>query len=111
MSFQDKYPIGTVLEFLEKDCDVNKGDEAVVVGYKTNGLILDFGRPVRTNAISGWFPELHNWKVVDKLRQTTQTQISLTPKNNDGRTTCFACGGATRKAGGGAYDICTKCGR
>lgn len=36
------------------------------------------------------------------------------PKNNDGRTTCFWCGGPTKRVFGIAtdiYDICTKCGK
>jgi len=47
-----------------------------------------------------------------------RTEPGPEPKNNDGRPTCFWCVDAdgskttpTRKAGGGAYDICTKCGR
>jgi hypothetical protein len=41
---------------------------------------------------------------------TTVSTVAL-PKNNDGRSECAFCGGPTRKAGGGIYDICTKCGR
>lgn len=37
--------------------------------------------------------------------------ISELPRNNDGRTDCAFCGAPTRKAGGGVYDICTKCGK
>jgi len=40
------------------------------------------------------------------------TQVTLTiPKNNDRRNECAFCGAPTRKAGGGIYDICTKCGK
>lgn len=35
----------------------------------------------------------------------------VTPRNNDGRTTCFWCNSPTRKAGMGVYDVCTKCGK
>ena len=35
----------------------------------------------------------------------------LVPKNNDGRDTCFWCRIPTAKRGGGAYDVCPKCGR
>lgn len=33
------------------------------------------------------------------------------PRNNDGRSTCWWCNGATRSAGEGMYDVCTVCGR
>ena len=34
------------------------------------------------------------------------------PRNNDGRSECFWCPGVqTEKRGGGAYDLCPKCGR
>ena len=36
---------------------------------------------------------------------------SESPKNNDGRTSCFWCDSPTRKAGGGMYDVCTSCGK
>lgn len=110
MSLQDEYPLGTILEFLEKDCDVNKGDFATVVGHTRSGLILNFNRLIQTNSICGWSPSQHRWKIIDKL-QVSVSSHSTSPRNNDGRITCFACGAATRKAGGGIYDICTQCGR
>jgi len=42
---------------------------------------------------------------------TTTVSTTALSKNNDGRSECAFCGGPTRKAGGGIYDICTKCGR
>lgn len=40
-----------------------------------------------------------------------QNDQAPAPRNNDGRATCFWCSAPTRKAGGGAYDVCSKCGR
>lgn len=33
------------------------------------------------------------------------------PRNNDGRTTCFWCNVPTQLRGGGAYNVCPKCGK
>lgn len=33
------------------------------------------------------------------------------PASNDGLAQCAWCGAPTRKAGGGAYDVCTACGK
>ena len=40
------------------------------------------------------------------------TKFAVEPRNNDGRSECFWCPGVrTEKRGGGAYDLCPKCGR
>jgi len=40
---------------------------------------------------------------------------ALPIENNDGRTTCYACGAATKRVQGflamSTYDVCTKCGK
>ena len=37
----------------------------------------------------------------------------MTAKNNDGRTTCYACGASTKTVVGfsSSYQVCTKCGK
>jgi hypothetical protein len=40
-----------------------------------------------------------------------EVDLAVAPKNNDGRSTCFWCCVSTAKRGGGAYDVCPKCGR
>ena len=45
---------------------------------------------------------------------TAKAPVGNAPKNNDGRLTCFWCGGKTKHVEGCAtnwYDVCTLCGR
>ena len=53
----------------------------------------------------------HMW--LDELPTPGLETVSagMIPRNNDGRNTCFWCHIPTAKRGGGAYDLCPKCGR
>ena len=51
---------------------------------------------------------------LEEEQELDTNQHKETPKNNDGRTSCFWCGASTKSVPSGfvaIYDICTKCGK
>lgn len=47
-----------------------------------------------------------DWTIHDQNCDHITKPSPFTPKNNDGRETCFMCWKMTHKAGGGSYDLC-----
>jgi hypothetical protein len=43
--------------------------------------------------------------------ENVSCSVSIAPKNNDGKNSCFWCNVSTQKRGGGMYDVCPKCGK
>jgi len=53
----------------------------------------------------------NGWCYSGELLRSGVKVAQESPRNNDGRSECFWCHIPTGKRGGGAYDICPKCGR
>lgn len=115
-------------EYKVRFCDLKPGDKVRVDSYDTaikalNGTVVTLLEKTQAGNFvfyletggrhtfgPGWGPDVIGCLVGSELPATDCQQPSY-PKNNDGRTTCAWCGAPTRKAGGGAYDVCTKCGK
>lgn len=54
LSLQEKYPIGTVVEYIDPDSynDIQSGDTGEVTGYFHDGLYVQF---FKNNSICGFF--------------------------------------------------------
>jgi hypothetical protein len=123
-SIKKAFPIGCTVELLEDEVsELPVGSQGTVVGYSSQineqfgkvWLIIEWFAPIHTNTncTSGWAPYgpfTYRYKRFNVLGSNPPVGKEQ-PRNNDNRETCFWCSAPTRKAGGGAYDVCTICGR
>jgi hypothetical protein len=123
-SIKKAFPIGCTVELLDDDSsDISIGSKGTIIGYFSQigvlcgevWLMIRWFPPTQSfaNESSGWAPygpyssKYHRFKILGSTPSIEEKQ----PRNNDNRKTCFWCSAPTRKAGGGAYDVCTICGR
>ena len=79
----------------------DKNGRKVAKSVDNNGIGVGSGKPIFI-----YYKDPASGITIGNIRA-----VRTTPCNNDGRSECAFCGAPTRKAGGGMYDICTKCGK
>ena len=105
---------GTMVEFVGPATSLmaaQPGARAVVVGFRDSYVLVEWDRsdPRWYRQMDGGYPP-HMFRAVPAPDNCPRVS-SAEPRNNDGRESCFWCSVPTAKRGGGAYDVCPKCGR
>jgi len=106
-----EFPVGSELEVVDKWVGVPIGTRCRVRAHEDFGgewmLCVAWPAEYQGTLGDGWYT--YHFKVVGNADHVGVTACD--PRNNDGRSECFWCHVPTGKRGGGAYDVCPKCGR